>query len=89
MTGAKSSALGVRFKTLLTSLSLIVLVALGTRVGYAWEQQSTTPHWALASVPFLYEPGNIAHSLAVRKGICFAVSSGYRANRLGSTGFIR
>lgn len=68
VTGAKSSALGVRFKTLLTSLSLIVLVALGTRVGYAWEQQSTTPHWALASVPFLYEPGNIAHSLAVGKG---------------------
>ena len=38
------------------------------RLGYAWEQQRTTPHWALASVPFLYEPGNIAHSLAVGKG---------------------
>jgi hypothetical protein len=38
------------------------------RLGYAWEQQRTTPRWALASVPFLYEPGNIAHSLAVGKG---------------------
>lgn len=67
-TSDKSSRFGDRFKSLLTSLSLIILVALVMRLGYAWEQQRTTPHWALASVPFLYEPGNIAHSLAVGKG---------------------
>ena len=53
---------------MLTSVWLIVLIAAGVRLAYAWEQQSNTPHWALASVPFLYEPGNIAHSLAVGKG---------------------
>jgi hypothetical protein len=68
VTSDKSRRFGDRFKTLLTSACLIVLFALGVRLGYAWEQQSTTPHWALASVPFLYEPGNIAHSLAVGKG---------------------
>jgi hypothetical protein len=57
-----------RLKVLLTSVPLIVLVALGVRFAYAWEQQRSTLHWALSSVPFLYEPANIAHSLAVGKG---------------------
>jgi hypothetical protein len=51
-----------------TSLWLILLVAVGLRLGYGWQHQSTTPHLALSSVPFLYEPGDIAYSLAVGKG---------------------
>ena len=62
----------------MTSLWLILFVALGLRLGYAWQHQSTTPHLALSSVPFLYEPGDIAYSLAVGKGFAspFRVDTG-------------
>lgn len=66
--GVARRSFGERLKVLVTSLSLIVLVALGVRLAYAWEQQRTTPHLALSAVPFLYEPGDIAYSLAVGKG---------------------
>lgn len=61
-----------------TSLWLILLVALGLRLAYAWDHQSTTPHLALSSVPFLYEAGDIAYSLAVGKGFAspFRVDTG-------------
>ena len=58
-----------------SSLVLILLVALAIRVAYLWHRQSITPHFALASVSFLYEPGNIAYSLATGSGF----SSPFRA----------
>ena len=63
---------------MVTSLWLILLVALGLRLGYAWQHQSATPHLALSSVPFLYEPGDIAYSLAVGRGFAspFRVDTG-------------
>ncbi len=51
-----------------TSLWLIVLVALGLRLGFAWKNEMHYTHWVLSSVPFLYEPGNIAFSLAIGHG---------------------
>jgi 4-amino-4-deoxy-L-arabinose transferase-like glycosyltransferase len=47
-----------------TSLSLILGAALILRLAFAWDYQSHTPHRALAAIPFLFESGNIAYSLA-------------------------
>ena len=67
-----------RLRTALTSLWLILSVALGLRLGFAWEQQREIPQRILSSVPFLYEPGNIAYSVAVGKGFSspFRVDTG-------------
>ena len=57
-----------QLKTAATSLLLILLVALGIRLIYAWHEINAIPRQALEAVPFLYEPGDIAYSLAVRRG---------------------
>lgn len=46
-----------------TSLWLIVLVALGARIGFAWNQERKIPREVLGIVPFQQETGNIAYSL--------------------------
>ncbi|MGB7028679.1 MAG: glycosyltransferase family 39 protein [Candidatus Acidiferrum sp.] len=51
-----------------TSLVLIVIVAMGARVGFAWDQARKIPPGVLGIVPFQQETGNIAHALAERKG---------------------
>lgn len=51
-----------------TALPLILLVALSLRLAYAWDYQHPRPRQALAAIPFLLEPGNIAASLARGKG---------------------
>ncbi|HTS13604.1 MAG TPA: hypothetical protein VMH00_15910 [Candidatus Limnocylindrales bacterium] len=53
---------------LLTSLALIVLVALALRLAYAYYDAHQIPLRILAEVPFLYEPGHIAFSLATGRG---------------------
>jgi hypothetical protein len=58
----------VRIRAAATSLSVILLVALALRLGYAWEEQRRIPHVVLANVPFQYETGAIAYSLAAGKG---------------------
>ena len=52
----------------LTSLPLIVVVALGLRLGSAWDYQAKTPHTTLRALPFLFESGNIAYSIASGRG---------------------
>lgn len=47
-----------------TSLPLTLIVALVIRLGFAWDYQAHTPHRALGAIPFLFESGNIAYSLA-------------------------
>lgn len=59
-----------------TSLTLIVLVALGARIGFAWNQASKMPREAMGIVPFQQETGNIAYSLAEGRGF----SSAFRTN---------
>jgi hypothetical protein len=51
-----------------TSLALILLVALGARLGFAWDQERKIPREALATAPFEQETGSIAHSLAIGEG---------------------
>ncbi len=53
-----------RLRTAVTSLPLILIVALLLRLGFAWNYQAHTPHRALSALPFLFESGNIAYSIA-------------------------
>ena len=57
-----------RFRTLATSLPLILVAAFVIRAAFAWDYQSHTPHRALGAIPFLFESGNIAWSLASGHG---------------------
>jgi len=57
-----------RFLKATTSLVLILLVALGARLAFAWNQERKIPDAALATVPFEQETGSIAHALATGKG---------------------
>ena len=51
-----------------TSLTLIVIVAMGVRVAFAWDQARKIPAGVLGIVPFQHETGNIAYALAEGKG---------------------
>ena len=61
-----------------TSLWIILAIALLLRVGYLWNYTHEHPQQAVAVVPFLFESGNIAHSLAVGNGFSspFRVDTG-------------
>jgi dolichyl-phosphate-mannose-protein mannosyltransferase len=56
------------FKKGLTSLLLIVLVALAARLGFAWNQERKIPREVIGPVSFEQETGSIAYSLATGKG---------------------
>lgn len=51
-----------------TSLTLIVIVAMGVRVAFAWDQARKISPEVLGIVPFQQETGNIAYALAQGKG---------------------
>jgi hypothetical protein len=66
------------FRAAATSLWLILTVALLLRAGYLWNYTQDHPRQAVSVVPFLFESGNIAHSLAVGNGFSspFRVETG-------------
>src|SRR6267143_6040109 len=51
-----------------TSLSLILIAALGARAVFLWDQQRNISPGVLETVAFQLETGNIAQSLALGKG---------------------
>jgi hypothetical protein len=51
-----------------TSLALIIVIALGARVAFAWNQEHKMRADLVGLVPFLNETGNIAYSLAAGHG---------------------
>ena len=51
-------------KKWVTSLALIVIVAMGARIAFAWDQARKVPPGVLRIVPFQQETGNIAAALA-------------------------
>jgi 4-amino-4-deoxy-L-arabinose transferase-like glycosyltransferase len=51
-----------------TSLALIVMVAMGVRVAFAWNEARKIAPGVLGIVPFQQETGNIAYALAQGKG---------------------
>jgi hypothetical protein len=57
---------------------LILTVAFGLRLGFAWSYQHPRPSRALGAIPFLQESGNVAYSLANGKGFAspFRVDTG-------------
>jgi hypothetical protein len=56
------------FQKAATSLALIVIVAMGVRVAFAWDQARKIAPAVLGNVPFQQETGNIAFALAEGKG---------------------
>lgn len=67
-----------KFKRAVASPALIVLVALALRLLFAADYIRQNPRQALGVLPFLFEAGNIAHSLAIGTGFAnpFRVSTG-------------
>jgi hypothetical protein len=64
------------FRTAVTSLWLILIVALGVRLGFAWTYQHHNSRQALSVIPFMYESSNIGYALATGQGF----SSPFRVN---------
>src|SRR5271165_7054344 len=56
------------FRKVATSLALILIVAMGVRVAFAWDQVRKIAPDILGVVPFQQETGNIAYALAEGKG---------------------
>jgi hypothetical protein len=52
----------------ITSIVIILAVAFGARLVFAWDQERKIPDAALATAPFAQETGNIAYSLVVGNG---------------------
>ena len=57
-----------RFYRIATWQPLIVVVALGLRLGFAWDQERQIPRDLVGLVPFMQETGNIAFSIALGQG---------------------
>lgn len=59
-------------------LAPILIIALLLRLTFLWQYQHDKPHQALGAIPFLFEPGNIAYSLAQGHGFSspFRVETG-------------
>jgi hypothetical protein len=57
-----------RLRAVLGSLWTILLVAAALRIWFAWDYQQHLPHRALSAIPFLFESGNIAASIATGHG---------------------
>ena len=55
-------------KRFAAGLPLILVVALAMRLAFAWDYQAHAPHRALGAIPFLFESGDIAYSLAQGHG---------------------
>jgi hypothetical protein len=62
--GAEQEFMKRRFYKIATCLPLILAVALGLRLGFAWDQERKIPRDLVGLVPFLQETGNIAFSIA-------------------------
>ena len=62
------SAFRRRLRAFATSLTLILIVAAGVRLGFAWDYTQQNSRQALSVIPFTFEPGNIAASIARGQG---------------------
>jgi hypothetical protein len=64
----RAETAGKKVRGAATSVVVIVVLALGLRSMFLWNYTSHNPHHALGVVPFLFESGNIAVSLATGHG---------------------
>jgi 4-amino-4-deoxy-L-arabinose transferase-like glycosyltransferase len=67
-----------RLRARVTSLTFIFVVALGLRLAFFWNYTEHNPKQALSTIPFLFESGNIAYSVATGHGFSspFRVDTG-------------
>lgn len=63
-----SSAFRRRLRAYVTSLTVILLFATGIRLVFAWDYTQQNSRQALSVIPFTFEPGNIAASIARGQG---------------------
>jgi len=75
---AKSPFVHRKLRAFFASITLIVIVALGIRIAFTWNYVNEHPHQALSVIPFMFESGNIAVSVAKGNGFVspFRVSTG-------------
>lgn len=64
------------WRRLVVSLPLIVVVAVGGRASFAWNQGRKIPANLVGIIPFQQETGNIARSLALGKGFSSPFNQG-------------
>jgi 4-amino-4-deoxy-L-arabinose transferase-like glycosyltransferase len=64
----KASFVPRKLRAILTSLTLILIVALALRVAFAWNYVGQHSQQALSVIPFMFESSNIAVSLAQGHG---------------------
>ena len=57
-----------KFILVVTTPALIVAAAFALRIGFAWQQQLHIAHRAVSTIPFLFEPGNIAYAIVTGHG---------------------
>ncbi len=69
-----------------TSLALIVIVAMGVRVAFAWNEARKIAPGVLGIVPFQQETGNIAYALAQGKGFSNVFPNGDGSDCVARTG---
>lgn len=67
-----------RVRVAATSIAVIVVVATGLRAVFLWNYAARNPRQALSAIPFLFESGNIAYSVATGHGFSspFRVDTG-------------
>lgn len=63
-----SSAFRRRIRACVTSLTVILIFATGIRLAFAWDYTQQNSRQALGVIPFTFEPGNIAASIARGQG---------------------
>jgi hypothetical protein len=64
----EENRMSLTLRSVATSLTLIVVVAVGARLAFAWDQARKIPAAALATAPFEQETGSIARSMATGSG---------------------
>ena len=63
-----SRAFRRRIRAYVTSLTVILIFATGIRLAFAWDYTQQNSRQALSIIPFTFEPGNIAASVARGQG---------------------
>ncbi len=67
-----------KLRGIATSLTLIVIFAFAVRIAFTWDYVNSHSHQALSVIPFMFESGNIAVSVAQGHGFAspFRVNTG-------------
>lgn len=67
-----------KLRGIVTSLTLIVIFAFAVRIAFTWSYVNSHSHQALSVIPFMFESGNIAVSVAQGHGFAspFRVNTG-------------